>query len=99
MLVHTEKGGRFVGQLIQENRIIAEERPVQEPILGDERLRHPMKKTSARERFERLIRAYDGDFEKTMRTLMPQAVREERLKAMLRLPQRVISKLLRIAGQ
>ena len=93
VLIHTEKGERFIEQLIQEKRLIAEERPVLEPILADERLRHPMKKTSVRKRFEKLIKVRDGDFEETMRSIMPQAVREEKLRAVLLLPQRVINKL------
>lgn len=39
VLVHTDKGLNFIGRLIREARIVAEERPVREPILGDERLR------------------------------------------------------------
>lgn len=96
VLVHTEKGRQFIDKLIQENRLIAEERPIQEPIQGDERLRHPSRKTSARRDFEKLIVTHNGDFEKTMRILMPKAVRRERLIAALSLPKRVMKKILKI---
>lgn len=96
VLVHTDKGEHFITQLIQEGRLIAEERPVREPILADERLRFPSKKTSARKQFERFIKIYDGNFEEAMCALMPQAIREERIKSLLCLPQRVINKLFRI---
>lgn len=96
VLIHTEKGNRFINELIKENRIVAEERPLQEPILGDERLRHPSKKTQARKDFERLILLYNGDFEKAMNALMPSAIRRERLRKILSLPKRVVNKIINI---
>ena len=96
VLIHTEKGNRFINELIKERRIVAEERPLQEPILGDERLRHPSKKTQARKDFERLILLYNGDFEKTMNVLIPVAIRRERLWRIMSLPKRVINKIVNI---
>ncbi len=96
VLIHTEKGDRFINELIKENRIVAEERPLQEPILGDERLRQPSKKTQARKDFERLILLYNGDFEKAMNALMPSAIRRERLRKILSLPKRVVNKIINI---
>lgn len=96
VLIHTEEGNRFINELIKENRIVAEERPLQEPILGDERLRHPSKKTQARKDFERLILLYNGDFEKAMNALMPSAIRRERLRKILSLPKRVVNKIINI---
>lgn len=96
VLIHTEKGNSFINELIKEKRIVAEERPLQEPILGDERLRHPSKKTQARKDFERFILLYNGDFEKAMNALMPAAIRRERLRKILSLPKRVVNKIVNI---
>lgn len=99
VLIHTKKGSDFINGLIKENRIIAEERPLQEPILGDERLRHPSKKTQARKDFERFILLYNGDFEKAMNALMPAAIRRERLRKIFSLPKRVVNKIVNIINK
>ena len=96
ILVNTDNGHDFVSRLISEKKIIAEERPVREPILGDARLREPTRKKSVRRDFERYIVEYDGDFERTMSKIMPKAIRMDRMMQMLRLPKRIVNKVIKI---
>ena len=96
VLVHTDKGLNFIGRLIREARIVAEERPVREPILGDERLRRPTRKSPIRRDFEKYIVEYEGDFEKAMSTIMPKAIRRDKLVKLLSLLRRVINRFVKI---
>lgn len=99
ILVHTDKGQDFINRLIREKKIIAEERPVREPILGDERLRQPTKKKSVRRDFEKYIIKYNGDFERAMSKIMPNAIRRDRMMQLLYLPERIVNKIIKIIKQ
>jgi hypothetical protein len=70
ILVNSAKGESFIKNLIESKRIIAEERPVREPINGDPQLRHPSVKNKFRPSFEKEIKANAGDFEKAMSYVM-----------------------------
>ena len=70
ILVNSAKGESFIKNLIESKRIIAEERPVREPINGDPQLRHPSVKNKFRLSFEKEIKANEGDFEKAMSYVM-----------------------------
>lgn len=72
VLVHTQKGEKIIEELIRKGKIIAEERPVREPVLGDPQLRHPSLKKAARYDFEKFIWDNKGDFEKTMMRVLPR---------------------------
>lgn len=41
ILVNTDKGKNFIDNLLKKGNIVAEERPVKEPIEGDRQLQHP----------------------------------------------------------
>mgnify|MGYP006955270314 CR=1 FL=1 len=45
---------------------------------------------------ERYIVEYDGDFERTMSKIMPKAIRMDRMMQMLRLPKRIVNKVIKI---
>ena len=66
ILVNTDKGKNFIDNLLKKGNIVAEERPVKEPIEGDKQLQHPSQKSFARKIFERRIRSCDGNFECAM---------------------------------
>lgn len=95
VLVNSDRGRDFVSLLIREKKIIAEERPVREPILGDARLREPTRKKSVRRDFEKYIVEYDGDFERTMSKIMPKAMRIDMMMRLLSLPKLIINKIIK----
>lgn len=66
VLINSDKGRDFVDYLINNGNIVAEERPVQEPIDGDRQLRHPSPKTFARKIFEHRMKICGGDFERAI---------------------------------
>lgn len=96
VLVNTVRGGDLVRQLIEKGRIVAEERPVREPIEGDLQLRQPSVKKPARFDFEKLIVKNGGDFEKTMKEVVALHERREKRMKILNLPRRVARKIKRI---
>lgn len=96
VLVNTSKGEAFVKHLIEIQRIVADERPVREPIEGDLQLRQPSIKTPARFDFERLIEKNNGDFEKTMKEVMILNERREKIMKIKSLPRRALRKMKRI---
>lgn len=95
ILVNTPKGKAFIEQIINEKRIVAEERPVGEPIKGDAQLRCPSKKQHARLDFERLIVENNGDFEKSMTEVIQKNKEREIFKTVVGLPKSVLSKIYR----
>lgn len=96
VLVNTPRGEAFVKLLIDANRIVAEERPVREPIEGDLQLRQPSIKKSTRFDFEKLIVKNKGDFEKTMNAVMMLHEKREKRMRILNLPRKAVRKLKRI---
>lgn len=84
ILVNTEKGKKFIKEMIQEKRIYADERPVREPIEGDPQLRQPSLKDAARMDFERLIKV--NDFETTMQIVMKRDKRRKKIHKICHFP-------------
>ena len=66
ILINSDKGRKFVDGLINDGNIVAEKRPVQEPIDGDGQLRHPSLKSFARKIFERRMSFCKGNFERAI---------------------------------
>lgn len=66
ILVNTDKGKNFIDNLLKNGNIVAEERPVKEPIDGDGQLRHPSQKSLARKIFECRMESCSGNFERAM---------------------------------
>ncbi len=91
ILVNTSKGEAWIEELIRKNCIVAHERPVQEPVLGDAQLQHPSVKGKARYDFEKYIRRYDGDFEKSMKSV----IRNERIRNLPRRLKSYVKRLIR----
>lgn len=84
ILVNTEKGKKFIKEMIQEKRIYADERPVREPIEGDPQLRQPSLKGAARMDFDRLIKV--NDFETTMQIVMKRDKRRKKIHKICHFP-------------
>jgi len=84
ILVNTEKGKKFIKEMIQEKRIYADERPVREPIEGDPQLRQPSLKGAARMDFERLIKV--NDFETTVQIVMKRDKRRKKIHKICHFP-------------
>lgn len=96
VLVNTKKGQDFIEELIYNNKVIAEERPVREPVLGDAQLRHPSLKSKARIEFEKRILEEKGDFEKAIELVMAHELRRARIINICSLPKRIIRKVINI---
>lgn len=89
ILVHTQKGLEWIDELIKENIIFAEERPIQEPISSDPQLQHPSVKSRARLDFEKQIVLSNGDFENAMATV----IKHDNIRIAIRRILRPISKI------
>lgn len=93
ILVNTEKGDYIVSALIKTSRILAEQRPPKEPILGDPQLQHPSMKSKYRIMFERNIVLTNGDFESSIKSPMRSYQRDEKFKKIRMFPIRVLRKV------
>ena len=93
VLVHTGKGHSIINDMIKFGAVIAEERPVQEPIQGDEQLRHPAKKTKARKIFERRMQSCRGDFERAICPVVLYVFGREHLYKVISTPKKLIRRL------
>lgn len=62
VMIHTEKGKSAINELIQNGDIIAESRPVLEPVTHDAQYTHPSIKSDSRLYFEKAIVICKGDF-------------------------------------
>ena len=96
ILIHTLKGEIFIERLISEGKIIAEERPVQEPIAGDAQLRHPSVKSSARKDFEKLIVLHRGNFIPAISAVYKRSIQREKIADIYSFPKRLLQKIKRI---
>ena len=96
ILTNTERGDKFIQNLISEGNIHADLRPVEEPIAGDQRLRGQLPKSKARKDFERLIVENANDFEKTMGQVIRRDTRRIRTKHLVDIPHRIARKIKRI---
>lgn len=95
ILVHTEKGEEFVRALTVQEKIHAEERPIQEPINGDLQLQRPSAKSRGRMIFEKKIEQFNGDFERAIAVVMKKDSRKEKLRKFKGLPRKAVRKVRR----
>ena len=96
ILTNTERGDKFIQNLISEGNIHADLRPVEEPIAGDQRLRGQLPKSKARKDFERLIVENANDFEKTMGQVVRRDTRRMKISRFVQMPKRIARKIKRI---
>lgn len=98
VLANTEKGRHLMDKLLEEKRIVAHRRPVEEPVNADPQLQHPSKKSKAREDFEKNIRRNNGDFETTMNIVIKKNRRREkgnRILFVIKKPLRFMKRVLK----
>lgn len=95
-LIYTRKGEKFAQSLIDSNRIVAEERPVKEPINADPQLRHPSIKTKFRFYFETQIAQNKGDFEKSVSAVMKKYFLKVYYENHFLLLKRIVTKIKRL---
>ena len=75
ILTTTFKGKTFIDQVIASDRIFAEERPIEEAVDGNPRLRQSNRKTDNRREFESRIAQFDGDFEQAIAPLVASYIK------------------------
>lgn len=95
ILINSDKGDTYINQLIRKQRIIAEERPVLEPIQGDSQLQNPSKKSKERKHFEKCIIKYNGDFEKSMHLVITHSKLKNTLNRIISIPSKGLKHLYR----
>ena len=96
VLINTDRGKTFIESLIATGKIKAEERPVDEPVQGDEQLRRPSTKSKYRLYFERDIQVFRGNFEIAIQKAQNQYIHDEKIKKMISYPKRIVRKLLKV---
>lgn len=93
ILVNTEKGKKYIDELLENKFIEAENRPVEEPIKGDSQLRHPSVKSFSRRLWEK---SYNGDFVNVTQYVYRISKFRECILGICHLPKRIFRKALRI---
>lgn len=91
VLVNSKKGHDFLNSLIGQT-IHADERPVEEPIMGDSQLQHPCVKNKYRLIFEKAIRINNGDFETSIKKVIRHYKQDVLIRKLLK-PLRLIGLL------
>ena len=80
ILANTYKGLQFVEQLKSDGCIHAEQRLVEEPIMGDAQLRRPSPKSIQRYDFETYLVKTNGNFEVSMNNVLKKQRRREKIE-------------------
>lgn len=93
ILVNTEKGKKYIDKLVENKLIVAENRPIEEPIKGDSQLRHPSLKSFSRRLWEK---KYNGDFVNVIQYVYRISKYRDCLLWVCHLPKRIFRKILRI---
>ena len=89
ILVNTEKGKLFVNELIENKCIQVEQRPLEEPFIGEPQLKHPTVKSKYRLMFEKEIIINHGDFENAIRKILITYQRDLRIMTLFTFPIRI----------
>lgn len=93
VLINTVKGKHLFNELKIQNSISAYQRPTEEAIIGNQQLRHPVKKSKDRLKYEHAMLQENADFETTMLQITRNGLRREKITKMTLLPKRIIFKL------
>lgn len=96
ILENTEKGRAFVDTLIDKGFIHAEQRPLEEPFLGEAQLRRPSQKNKYRLIFEKEIACSNGCFETAIKKPQRKYQHDKRLMGIVLFPKRILRKIKRI---
>lgn len=93
ILINTLKGNKYIDELIYKRLIVAEKRPIEEPINGDSQLRHPSVKSFSRRLWEK---KYKRDFVNATLYVYKISKFRNTLLWIYHLPNRIFRKLYRI---
>lgn len=93
ILENSDKGSFFVKNLISCGFIHAEQRPINEPFLGESQLRHPTYKNKYRLIFEKNIKKTRGDFESAIQKSFKKYCRDRIISTILLFPKKVVRKV------
>lgn len=93
VLVNTTKGREYIDELIHNNLIVVEKRPIEEPIKGDSQLRHPSVKSFSRRLWEK---KYKRNFVNVTLYVYKMSEFRNILLGIYYLPNRIFRKLYRI---
>jgi len=96
ILCNTERGKRFIDELIASNKIIVERRPVEEPVNADARLVSPTPKSKWRIMYEEQVHdisAFEERIIPIMNAYMKEDKREWVIRAITSFPIRVAKKI------
>lgn len=95
ILENSDRGSSFVENLITCGFIHAEQRPINEPFLGESQLRHPTSKNKYRLIFEDNIKKTRGNFEISIQKSLKKYNRDRITWAILSFPKKVARKVIR----
>lgn len=93
IITNTPTGMAFVKDVADNRNIFVEERPIEEAVEGNPRLRIPPLKTYGRRVFEQLINNGAFDFDRVMEAVMSKTERKNRLTLVFNQPKRILFKL------
>lgn len=96
ILENSPRGKQLIEFLLNKGLIVSNERPIEEPILGDPQLRNPTVKNKERKDFEKLIIANKGMFVPTIKQVLSNKKRRERMDVIVAMPKRAATKLLKV---
>lgn len=99
VVVHTPKGDEVIKNLFKDNKIFIEQRPTEEPILGDAQFQHPSIKSYKSILFQKMIKKYDADFEKTIKFVIRRMKFRKFINRIVRAPRRVFSVLMKFSNK
>lgn len=99
ILENTSKGSAFMEQLVENKRIYAEQRPLEESFESNAQLRHPIKKSKYRLLFEKNMATNGADFEAAIREPLAKYRWDTRIRNMIALPVRVLWKIKKLLTQ
>ncbi len=91
VVVHSTKGDEIIQNLFKINKIFLEQRPTEEPILGDAQFRYPSIKSYKSVLFQKMIKKYNADFEKAIKFVMNKMTFREFAGKIVRIPRRMLA--------
>lgn len=83
VMINSDRGLAFFKECIEENLVVANERPLEEPILGDQMLNHPTLIKPEKLLFDELMSQSGNDFEVSMKKISDQVKKKERRRKIL----------------
>jgi coenzyme F420-reducing hydrogenase beta subunit len=94
ILINTTQGDLLIKSIIQDHILYVDERPVEEPILGDSQLQHPSKKSKQRIDFEKLIKSSKNfNYEIIIKQVIKKSEAREKKDKFIQMLKKIYHKL------